>query len=159
MLSYPWSSFAWYLAAQPHRPRWLRTDRLLGAHGIQVDSAEGRQEFERRMEARRQAEPTDAGQRGSLARGWYLGGDDFKRKVLAQMEGLGEHHSGGLKRETAQAKAERIIAEELARLGWTPADLEQRRKGDAGKMALAALAIPEARTVSFITRWMLVSLA
>ena len=85
------------------------------------------------MEARRQSEQTDAGQRGSLTRGWYLGGDDFKRKVLARMEGLGEHHSGGLKRETA----ERIIAEELARLGWTPADLEQRRKGDTGKMALA----------------------
>ena len=96
LLSYPWSSFAWYLAAQPHRPRWLRTDRLLGAHGIQVDSAAGRQEFERRMEARRQSEPTDAGQRGSPTRGWYLGGDDFKRKVLARMEGLGEHHSGGL---------------------------------------------------------------
>jgi hypothetical protein len=36
--------------------------------------------------------------------------------MLAQMEGkLGVHHSGELRRETAEAKAERIVAEELAR--------------------------------------------
>ena len=39
--------------------------------------------------------------------------------------------------ETAQAKAERIIAEELSRLGWTEGDLAGRRKNDPGKMAVA----------------------
>ena len=46
-------SFGWYLAAPDHRPGWMRVDRLLGEHGIQEDSAVGRQEFERHMEARR----------------------------------------------------------------------------------------------------------
>jgi hypothetical protein len=32
LLSYPWSSFPWYLAAPQHRPAWLRVDRLLGEH-------------------------------------------------------------------------------------------------------------------------------
>ena len=42
------------------------------------------------------------------------------------MEGkLGENHSGELRRETAQAKAERIMSEELKRLGWK----EKRRSG------------------------------
>jgi putative transposase len=53
LLAYPWSSFGWYLAASEHRPGWMRVDRLLGEHGIQDDSAAGRQEFERHMEARR----------------------------------------------------------------------------------------------------------
>ena len=38
----------------------------------------------------------------------------------------------------AQAKAERIIAEELQRLGWKEVDLEQRNKSDPEKLAVAA---------------------
>ena len=45
------------------------------------------------------------------------------------MEGkLGDHHSGELRRETAEAKAERILVQELRSLGWTQADLAMRRK-------------------------------
>ena len=55
------------------------------------------------------------------------------------MEGkLGEHHSGELHRASAEAKAERIIAEELQRQGWQDADLRARRKGDAVKLEIAA---------------------
>ena len=53
LVAYPWSSLIWYAAAREHRPFWIRVDRLLGEHGIQEDSAPGRQEFERRIEARR----------------------------------------------------------------------------------------------------------
>ena len=49
-----------------------------------------------------------------------------------------EHHSGELRRETSQAKAERIVGEELRRLGWHEGDLTRRAKGDPEKMALAA---------------------
>jgi hypothetical protein len=63
----------------------------------------------------------------------------LKRKLLDRMSGqLGEHHPGELKRESAEAKAERIIAEELARLGWTSADLQLRLKRDPGKLQIAA---------------------
>ena len=59
--------------------------------------------------------------------------------MLEEMEGqLGEHHSGELGRETAEAKAERIIAEELVRLGWQEGDLTERRKSDPAKLAIAA---------------------
>src|SRR5208283_5625433 len=58
LLAYPWSSLIWYVAAPKHRPQWIRVDRLLGEHGIKQDTAAARQEFERRMEARRH-EPTD----------------------------------------------------------------------------------------------------
>jgi len=39
--------------------------------------------------------------------------------------------------ETAQAKAERILAEELRRLGWSAEDLAGRAKNDPHKLAIA----------------------
>jgi len=138
LLGYPWSSLGWYLAAPEHRPRWMRVDRLLGEHGVQEDTAAGRQTFEQRMETRRQ-ESGNPAELKSLRRGWCLGGAEFRQRMLGLMEGkLGEHHSGELRRETAQAKAERIVGEELRRLGWHEGDLTRRPKGDLEKMALAA---------------------
>ena len=59
--------------------------------------------------------------------------------MLARREGnLGEHHSGELHRASADAKAERIIAEELKRYGWMEADLAARRKTDPLKLEIAA---------------------
>ena len=138
VMAYPWSSLAWYLAAPEHRPGWMRADRLLGEHGLGPDTAAARQEFARRMEARRLPE-TDEAALKALRRGWYLGGDGFKRQMLEAMAGkLGEHHAGELHRETTEAKAERIVAEELRRLGWQEQELSTRRKSDPGKLALAA---------------------
>jgi hypothetical protein len=59
--------------------------------------------------------------------------------MLEQMEGgLGESTSGELRRESAEAKAERIIAEELRRLGWTEQDLGLRRRSAPEKPAMGA---------------------
>ena len=138
LLAYPWSSLVWYLAAPQHRPSWMRVDRLLGEHGIQQDSAAGRLEFERRMETRR-LEETDEEALKVFRRGWCLGREEFRREMLEKMDGkLGDNHSGCLRMENAQAKAERIVSEELGRLGWVEADLAIRPKGDPDKMAIAA---------------------
>jgi REP element-mobilizing transposase RayT len=138
LLGYPWSSLTWYLAAPEHRPQWLRVDRLLGEHGIGQDTPAGRQEFERRMEQRR-LEKADEPALQAFRRGWCLGGEDFRKQMLQQMEGkLSEHHAGQLRQETAEAKAERIVAEELARAGWGEKDLADRRKSDPAKLAIAA---------------------
>ena len=137
-LSYPGSSFGWYLAVPAQRPGWLRVDRLLGEHGMAGDTPAGRREFERRMERRREEE-TDGREWADVRRGWCLGGEEFRRELLDRIGGrLGEHHSGELRRESAETKAERIIAEEFQRLGWTPADLKRRHKSDPEKLALAA---------------------
>jgi REP element-mobilizing transposase RayT len=138
LVAYPWSSLLWYLAAAAHRPGWMRVDRLLGEHGLSKDTGSNRQEFERRMEARRAAE-TDAASLGALRRGWCLGSLEYKQQMLEALEGkLGDHHSGALRQEAATAKAERIVAEELGRLGWQETDLKARRKSDPDKLALAA---------------------
>ena len=74
-----------------------------------------------------------------LRRGWCLGGEVFRWEMLLRMEGkLGDHHAGELHRASAEAKAERIIAEELQRQGLQEADLLARRKSDAVKLEIAA---------------------
>ena len=65
-----------------------------------------------------------------------LGGTEFRRELLEQMAGaMGEHHDGEERWETAEAVAERIVGEELTRLGWRDNDLANRSKGDPGKVA------------------------
>jgi hypothetical protein len=88
--------------------------------------------------ARRAQENGDA-QWEPLRRGWCLGGEGFRQELLDRIDGkLGEHHAGQLRRESALAKAERIIEEELQRLGWTRVDLEKRNRSAPEKLELAA---------------------
>ena len=119
---------AWSGTRRPreHRPGWVRVDRLLGEHGCAEDTAASRRRFEMGMEARRQEEANPRSPRVPR-RGWCLGSEEFKRRLLEQMEGrVGEHHSGGARQEMAEAKAERIVAEEFAAVG-----LEGARVGGA----------------------------
>ncbi|HVV02350.1 MAG TPA: hypothetical protein VHH88_13360 [Verrucomicrobiae bacterium] len=48
----------------------------------------------------------------------------------------GDHYGSEL-READEAHAERVVRAELKRRGWNDAELEQRRKGDAAKVAIA----------------------
>ena len=113
-------------------------DRLLGEHGIQQDTPEGREQFQRYMERRRREE-TDEATVSALEGGWCLGSQEFREKMLQLVGGtLGESHSGALRMEGAEARARRIMAEELQRLGWSEADLAARRKSDPRKLALAS---------------------
>jgi REP element-mobilizing transposase RayT len=137
LASYPWSSLKSYGESRRKRPPWLRTDRLLGEHGIPVDSKEGRREFRRRMELRRAAED-DPSQIKKLQRGWCLGSEPFRQGLLGQMkERVGEHHYGEERAQTETAQAEQIVQAGLKQLGWKEADLGQRPKGDREKLKLA----------------------
>ena len=96
-----------------------------------------RQEFERHME-RRRLEEVDPEGLEAFGRDWCLGSEAFRKEQLERMEGgLGQHHAGQLRLETAQAKAERLVAEELRRLGWSGEDLVRRPKNDPDKLAIA----------------------
>lgn len=133
---YPWSSYGEYLKAPPKRPQWIRVDRLLGEMRIPKDSAAGGREFERQMEERRRLDQTEAITK--MERGWYLGDEEFRGELLAQMEGkMGRHHGGAERRESAEQKAQRILHEELKRRGWDAKELKRRRKGDLGKVQVA----------------------
>jgi hypothetical protein len=133
--SYLWSSYPLYLQEPARRPAWLRVDRLFGEWGIPKDSPAGRQQFAAQMEGRRRAEGTGEYEPS----GWYLGSEEFRRELLAQVGELAmPTHTGEEVRQSAQAKAERIIQEELGALDWTGVDLAGRPKGHAQKVRIAA---------------------
>jgi len=72
-------------------------------------------------------------------RGSCIGSEAFRKKCLEQMEGkLGDNHPGQVRQETAEAKADRIVQEQLRVLGWTQTDLAARTKSDRSKLAIAA---------------------
>ena len=133
---YPWSSYVFYLKPAGQRPSWLRVDRLLGEMRIPKDSAAGRQQFELSMEQRR-AHETGKEWKG-LRRGWYLGEETFRQELMEQVRtGAGPNHDRGQRRESAEAKAERIVQGELRKMYWSEETLRQRPKGDAGKVRIA----------------------
>src|SRR5438094_6741250 len=134
--SFGWSSWPAYLGAPSRRPAWLRVDRLLGEYGIPKDSPAGRQQLEQALEERRRAE--EGGDYRAIRRGWCLGKEKFRQELLAQMsERLGAEHYGEERSQTEEAKAERIIAEELKRRKWKATELHARPKGAAEKVAMA----------------------
>ena len=134
--AFAWSSYPGYVGAPSRRPVWLRVDRLLGEWGIPKDRTAGRREFGERMERRRSEGVT--GEFKRVERGWCLGGEDFRRELLAQVNAsLGRSHFGEAVQEAREARAERWVSERLKRLGWSEAQLKVRRKGDPQKVRLA----------------------
>jgi REP element-mobilizing transposase RayT len=134
--TYRWSSFPEYLKAPTQRPAWLRVERLLGEYGVHRDSAAGRGRLEEALEQRRGAEDGQAYK--AIRRGWFLGDERLKQELLAQVsEKAGKSHYGEELRESAEAKAERIVAKELRRLGWKEDELKRQRKGHRRKVQMA----------------------
>ena len=133
---YRWSSWPEYLKSPGKRPGWLRVDRLLGEYRIPADSAAGRRRLAEALEQRRGAE--DGMEFKTVRRGWFLGGEALKQELLAQVsEKIGRWHYGEAVHESAEAMAQRIVAEELKRKKWDSQMLMTRRKGDPVKVFIA----------------------
>ena len=112
-------------------------DRLLGEYRVPRDSQAGRQYLEQCVEERRAAEDSRAYQ--PVRRGWCLGDERFREELLAGMAGaVGKEHYGEERRESAVARAEGIVAEELRRTGWEEARLGSTAKGHPVKVRVAS---------------------
>jgi REP element-mobilizing transposase RayT len=134
--SYGWSSYPSYLRAPRHRESWMRCDRLLGEHGLRKESRRNRLEFGRRTEARRIENNTNEAE--AIRRGWRYGAEDFLARLLDKLaKAPTEHHRAKERNETDTEKAERILRESLAALGWRRKDLRLRRKSDPKKVLVA----------------------
>ena len=125
-----------YLKEPGQRPGWLRVDRLLGEKGIPRDSAAGREQFAALTEKRRAEE--SAADYEALRHDWVLGSEAFRQELLAAaVERVGPNHYGAQRQETGMQKAERIVREELKRMGWSEEELRGRAKGHPGKVVIA----------------------
>jgi len=136
LTAYRWSSWPEYLKNPGQRPAWLRVDRLLGEYRIPQDSAAGRRHLAAALEQRRGAEEGEEFK--AIRQGWFLGDEALKQELLAQVSAKpGQWHYGEMVQESAEARAERMVQEELSKRKWDESTLASRRKGDAVKVALA----------------------
>ncbi len=125
--SYRWSSWPEYLKVPGRRPAWLRVERLLGEYHLPQDSTAGRNRLEHALEARRAAE--DGSVYKPVRRGWFFGDKTLKEELLAQVSAqAGGWHYGEELRESAEAEAERIVAQELRRRKWDANSLAERAR-------------------------------
>jgi hypothetical protein len=90
------------------------------------------------MEARRMQEEAEE-QLQPVRRGWCLGSPESRARMLEQLKQRGgENATAEVRRESAAAKAERMVAQEWARWGWDEEQLKRQRKNAPEKLALAA---------------------
>jgi hypothetical protein len=90
----------------------MRIDRLLGEWRIEWDVPGAGRQFAVVMEGRRQAELGEEFKQ--VHRDWCLGSEEFRAEMLKYVETqTGKWHYGAELRESAQAKAERLIGETL----------------------------------------------
>jgi REP element-mobilizing transposase RayT len=150
--SYAWSSWPECLKAPGKRWAWLRMDRLLGEYGITADNGRGRRRLEVELEKRRAMEEPEI--YGKIRRGWFIGDPEHKEDLLEKIERKkGFWHYGEELKDSEEAKAQRLVKEELKQKGWTEKDLSKMRKGDPGKLAIAKrLRRETTMTLDWITR-------
>jgi putative transposase len=144
--AYRWSSLPAYVKGKG--PEWLVFDRVLDAFSL-AHSGRGRRAYSEWLEIREAQDggmlPDTAMQ--ALRKGWYLGEDTFRDKLLALLEkgakaikGKGSHSGMALQTHDESA-AETIVKKGLC--VWKMPDGEELqesiRKGDSRKVAIAIL--------------------
>ncbi len=143
--SYPWSSLHGYGQGAHLRPGWLEVGTVLGELGWR-DTAAHRRDYLKRMEERARegsAEEEEPFPK-ELRRGWILGGEQFRERVLGLMDGLCE---GGARRsgpveiwgDHAAWTAERLLRAGLRHWGLGADDLRRLRKSDWRKRLMGHL--------------------
>jgi putative transposase len=147
LVDFPWSSLARYAKGNP--PAWLAIDRVLDAFRLGHDRR-GRGAYVAWLEARASADggKIDWAAMESLRRGWFLGGESFRDKLLGLMDkgksGIRkkDSHTGGAVRAYNENEAERIVGVVGTALGLSTIreDLMLMKKGDRRKVICAAIA-------------------
>jgi putative transposase len=145
---YRWSSYPSYLISPGKRANWLCVDRVLGELGARGDGRRDRQAYRKYTEelAKRYHEIEERKDLDRewklLRRGWYLGSESFREKVLAVLDAVldgkeRESYQGEELRAHDEAEADRILQVGLRVLKLKEQDFTKMAKGAPEKQVLA----------------------
>lgn len=157
LVAYPWSSLKHY--ANGRLPPWLEIDRVM--NGFKLDHGpRGRRAYVDWLEAR-SANPKgaiDEAAMAALRRGWYLGEDGFRDKLLKLVDNAKRriqkagHHSGGALLAHDEQAAEHLITRTTSALGLdADTDWSSLRKSHRDKLIVAAVV---KRNTSMKNQWL-----
>ena len=146
--NYRWSSFPMYLVPASKRLKWLCADRVLGEFGRHRDDPKGRLAYEGHIEGLAKEYSGREGRKGfdekwkPIRRGWYLGGEDFRDRLLGMLDGVMEGkqkgtYDGDEVRAHDEAEAEKLLQMNLRALELNEHDLKGMAKGAREKQVLA----------------------
>ena len=146
LTGYKWSSLPGYMKG--NGPDWLVMDRVLRAFELAQDGR-GRRAYVAWLEARAANEggKIDEEATAAIRRGWYLGKETFKDRLLKLLDkamqpaGGNRNRTGDALRDCGEKEAERIVRRSLKSLRLAPATeaLSKLPKSDRRKAALASL--------------------
>jgi len=146
LLSYRWSSLLSYAGGKV--PPWMETERVLNSFELAKDGR-GRRAYVAWLEARaaQKGGKIDPVAQEALRRGWYLGEDSFRDRLLALVDkekGIKTRErrkAAGMEKDYGERDAEQMIQKCGAGIGLpTQArELGSLRKGDERKALMAAL--------------------
>ncbi len=128
LVDYPWSSLRHYAKGRP--PSWQPLERVLEAFRLSKERR-GRVSYIQWLEARASEHGGAIGETAmeALRRGWYLGDESFKDKLLGMLEKAGvalrgnPSHGGEAVKAHHLSEAERIVEILSGELGL-PRDLD-----------------------------------
>ena len=142
LADYRWSSFPGLIGDPRKRPAWLRAEWVLGRWG-EKDNARGRLSYREAMEKRaaeeRDGESSDEGMLRKLRQGWCFGSEEFRQRMAELAAGSERKVSGEVQASHNELEAERLVGVGLESVGLRVEELAQTRKGDARKIAVAAV--------------------
>ena len=149
---YPWSSLGDYLSPARKRRGWVRVEDGLKQRMYSGDHVRERRRYLKHLE---EVALSDGGHpklpgdgerslQSSLRRGWYLGAEEYREKLLTMLEARkkkGGHrrvsgYTGDQQRDHGEAMAERIVVAGLDELGLSEEDLAGMKKGDWRKRVI-----------------------
>jgi putative transposase len=145
LLTYPWSSLPSH--HKGNGPAWLESGRILRAFQLAPDGR-GRRSYVAWLEARAANEngKIDEQAMEAIRRGWYLGKESFKDKLLRILEkpklrSGARRRAAGAERDHGETEALRLVREGSRLLGLPPdlPGLRALRKTDPRKVRLAIL--------------------
>ena len=148
LFDFAWSSYP-LSAARKGRPVWFEPRTVLGELGLD-DTVAGRRAYAQRMRERAVEELTqerEPAEVAELRRGWCLGGEGFRERMLRVLDGAGEKlgrlraspRDASVQRDHGMDEARRLLEEGLRCLGVEREELASLKKGDPRKAALAVL--------------------
>jgi REP element-mobilizing transposase RayT len=146
LLNYRWSSLPSH--HKGNGPDWLVSGRILRTFQL-ADDGRGRRAYVAWLEARAANDggKIDEDATNAIRRGWYLGKDSFKDKLLKMLEkpprggSGGSRRADGVERYRGEKEALRILREGSSQLGLplSQTDLAALRKSDSRKVQLAIM--------------------
>ena len=123
--AYKWSSCDLYFGSSRKCPSWLVRSRLLNACDINEQDPLCFAQYQSVLEAQMSEsdDPRDEAIKKQLKRGWYIGGDSFKRWLTQGLPSHSDNLRGAQRRAHNEAEAERLIGVALNTLSIEEEDL------------------------------------